>query len=82
MGDHVDHAMFQQIFGALESFGQFLTNCLLNHPLSGKADERARLCNLDIAQHCVRRGDTAGGGVRKHNDVGQSGIVQHLNGNG
>ena len=38
-----------------------------------------RFGDLDIAQHCVRRGDTAGGGVRKHHDVGQSRIMQHLN---
>ena len=82
MRDHVDHAMLQQIFCALKSFGQFLTDCLLNHPLSGKTDERAGFGNLDIAQHRVRRGNAAGGGVGKHNDVGQSGIMQHLNSDG
>jgi hypothetical protein len=36
--DHVDHAMLEQIFGALEAFGKFLSDRLLDDALAGKAD--------------------------------------------
>ena len=48
MNDHVDHAMFEQIFGALEAFGQLFADRLLDHPLAGKADECPRLGDLHM----------------------------------
>ncbi len=74
--DHVDHAMLEQIFGALESFGQFLADGLLDHPLAGEADQRARLGDLDVAEHRIAGGDAAGGRVGQHDDIGQAGLAQ------
>ena len=48
--DHVDDAVLQQIFGALKSFGQFLADRLLNHPLAGETDQSARLGQLHVAE--------------------------------
>ena len=35
---HIDHAVFAQIFGALESFGQTGANRLFNHARARKTD--------------------------------------------
>ena len=41
-----------------------------NDPRPGKADERARLGDVDVVQHGVRGGGAAGGRVGQHDDVG------------
>ena len=78
----IDHAMFEQIFGTLEAFGQFFADRLFDHALPGKADKRAGFCNLDIAEHRVACGDAAGGRVGQHNDIGQACLTQHLDRDG
>ena len=78
MHDHVDHAVLGQIFGALESFRQFLADGLLDHARAGEADQRAGLGDLHVAQHRVGRGDAAGGRIGQHDDVGQPRLVQHV----
>src|SRR3546814_4266232 len=42
-----------------------------DRPLSGKADQRARFGNMDIAQHGIAGSDAAGGGIGQHHDIGQ-----------
>ena len=42
MGDHVDHAVFEQIFGALKAVRQLFANGLFDHALAGKADGRLK----------------------------------------
>ena len=61
-----------QVLGALEAVGQLLADGLLDHPRPGKADQRAGLGELDVAEHGVGRGDAAGGRVRQHDDIGQA----------
>ena len=39
LGYAIQHAVLQQIFGALETFGQFLTNGLRNHARTSKTDQ-------------------------------------------
>ena len=41
--DHVDHAVLQQIFRALEALGQLLADGLLDDARAGEADDRAGL---------------------------------------
>ncbi len=41
--DHVDHAVVEQIFGALEAVGQFLADRLFDDPLAGETDQCAGL---------------------------------------
>jgi hypothetical protein len=60
-----------QIFGALEALRQFLADGLLDDALAGKADQRAGLGDLHVAQHGVGGGDAAGGRVGQHDDIGQ-----------
>ena len=49
--NHVDGAMIEQKFTALESFRKLLSDCLLNDPRTGKADQRLGLRNIDIPKH-------------------------------
>ena len=59
MHHHVDHAVLQQIFGALEAFRQLLADRLRNDARAGEADLRAGLGDLDVAQHGIGRADAA-----------------------
>ena len=65
---HVEHAVLQQIFGALEAFRQLLADRLLDDAGAGEADQRARLGDLDVAQHGEAGGDAAGGRIGQHHD--------------
>ena len=78
MHHHVDHAVVVQIFGALETFRQFLADGLLDHARAGEADQRAGLGDLHVAEHGVGGGDAAGGRIGQHHDVGQLRLAQHL----
>ena len=75
---HVDHAVLDQIFGALEAFRQFLADGLLDDARAGEADQRAGLGDLHVAQHGVGGGDAAGGRIGEHDDVGLLRLAQHL----
>ena len=74
--DHVDHAVLHQIFGALEAFRQLFADRLLDDARAGKADQRAGLGDVHVAQHGVGGGDAAGGRVGQHDDIGQAGFLQ------
>ena len=50
-GDHnINHAVFTQIFGALETFRQFFANRLFNHAGPGKTDNAAFFGNVNMAK--------------------------------
>ena len=68
--------MLHQIFGALEAFGQLFADGLLDDARPGKADQRAGLGDVDVAEHGIGGGDAAGGRVGQHDDVGQAGFLQ------
>ena len=82
MHDHVHHAVLGEIFGALEAFRQFLADGLLDHARAGKADQRAGLGDMHVAEHGIGGGDAAGGRIGEHDDVGLLGLAQHLHGDG
>ncbi len=65
----------QQIFGALEAFGQLFADGLFDHALARKADERSRFGDLDVAQHRIGRADAARGRIGEHDDIGQARLV-------
>src|SRR3546814_9042760 len=65
MHHHVDHAVIQKIFGALESLGQFFPNGVLDNALPCKTDECIGFGNLNIAQHGVAGRYTASRGIGK-----------------
>ena len=71
-------AVVEQELGPLKALGQLLPDRLLDHPGAGKADERARLRDVDVAQHRVRCRDPASGRVGQDHDVGQARLAQHL----
>ena len=82
MHDHVDHAVVEQVLGALEALGELFADGLLDDAGTGKADQRARLGHVHIAQHRVGRGHAAGRRVGEDDDVGQARIPQHLHADG
>src|SRR2546429_7765949 len=57
----VEHSVFQQELAALEAFRQLLENGLLNYARTCKADERPRFGDIQVAEHGVRGGQSAGG---------------------
>ena len=57
---------------ALEAFGQLLPDGLLDDARAGEADERARLGDVQVAQHREAGGDAAGGRIGEHGDVGNA----------
>src|SRR5262249_13849537 len=75
---HIDHAVVPEMLCALEAVGQFLADGLLDDPRAGKTDERARLSDMNISEHRVGGGNSAGGRVRQHDDIGLSRLAQHL----
>src|SRR5258708_37023281 len=68
--DGVEEAVFEQEFGALKSFGEFLANGLLDDARAGESNERAGLTNVEVPEHCEAGRDTAGGGIGEHGNVG------------
>ena len=57
---------------------QLLADGLLDHARAGKADQRARLRDMHVAEHGVGGGHAAGGRIGQHDDVGLAGFAQHL----
>ena len=71
-----------QIFRALKTFRQFLADGLFDHARAGKADQRAGLGDLHVAEHGIGGGDAAGGRIGQHHDIGQFRLAQHLHADG
>ena len=60
-GHHLIHkAVLHLELAALESGRQLFANGLLNDPRTCKADQRARLCQHDVAKACKAGRHTAG----------------------
>ncbi|MPL60817.1 hypothetical protein SDC9_06379 [bioreactor metagenome] len=82
VGDAVEHAVVEQVFGALEALGQLLADRLFDHARAGKADQRIRFRDLHVAEHGIGRRDAARRRVGEHDDIGQVRFLQHLHRNG
>jgi hypothetical protein len=67
---HVDHAVFLQEFGLLESVGQVLADRLLNHPRTGETDQGSWLGHMNITQHRIGGRDAARGRIGENDDIG------------
>ena len=74
--DGVEHAVFEEEFAALESFGKFLSDGLFDDARAGESDQRARFGDVEVAEHGIRSGDAAGGRVGQDGDVRNSGVVE------
>src|SRR5688572_23885158 len=66
--DHVDRALLEQEFRALEALGQRLAHRLLDHARAGEADERPGLGDDDISNEGKTRRDATHGGIGQHRD--------------
>src|SRR2546425_1152484 len=71
LDDHVELSVRQQELRALESLGKRLTDRLGDDRRPGKADQRARLGEDDVAEHREARRDAAGGGIGEDRNVRQ-----------
>ena len=76
MHDAIDETGFKEKLGCLESFGKFLTDCLLDDARTSEADECARLGEDDIAKHGETRGDAASGRIGQHRDEQTLGFIE------
>src|SRR3546814_7999674 len=65
MHHHVDHPVIEQIFGALEAFGELLADRILDHALAREADQRLGLADLDVAEHRIAGGHPASRSAEK-----------------
>ncbi len=82
MDDHIQHSVLMQVFRGLESFGEFLLDCLLDHPWSGKPDQGLRFRNMDVSQHRIGRCHTTRGRICKDDNIGKSIVFQLFDGDG
>ena len=69
--DHVERAVIEQELAALETFGQRLAHRLLDDARPGETDQRARLRDVEIAEHRETRRHAAGGRIGHHGDERQ-----------
>src|ERR1019366_8142500 len=74
--DEVDHAFFEQELAPLESVWERLADRLLDHARTGKADERLRFGDVQVAEHREARRDAARRRIGEHADVGQALAVE------
>ena len=82
MDDGVEKAVLEKELGALESFGEFLANGLLDAAGAGKADERAGLRDVEVAEHGEAGGDAAGRRIGKQGNVREFLLVELGKGGG
>src|SRR5712664_394796 len=76
VNDGVEKTVFEQEFGALKAFGEFLADGLLDDARAGETDERAGFADVEVAEHGEAGGDDDGGGIGEHRDVGELFVVE------
>ena len=64
--------MLEQEFGSLKTFRQRLAHRLLDHPGSGKADQRIRLRDHHVAEKRETRRDATHGWIGQHRNEGKA----------
>src|SRR2546429_9589987 len=70
--DHgVEEAVFEQEFGTLKAFGEFLADGLLNEARAGKTNERARFADVEVAENGKAGVDAARGGLSEDGVLGK-----------
>ena len=69
LNDPVDKAMLQQKLCPLKALRQLLPGGLLDNPGACESDQRARLCQNNIALHGKAGGDAAGGRISQYRDI-------------
>src|SRR6266404_4820398 len=76
MNDGVEEPVLQKKLGRLKAFGKLLTHGLFDDTRAGKTDQRARLGNVDVAQHRVARSDAAGRGIGEDGNKRQADLIE------
>src|SRR6266481_8372344 len=80
--DGVEESVFEQEFGALETFGEFLANGLLDDARSSESNKRAGFANVEVAKHGEAGGHATSGGIGEDGDVRQFFVVEPREGRG
>src|SRR5947209_4741131 len=68
--------MLEDKFGGDSAFREFYMHILLNDTWTSEADERPRLSNRDITQHCKTGRYSASGRVRQQAEVREFRLTQ------
>ena len=68
----IERAVIEQEFAALKAFGQRLAHGLLDDARTRETDERARLGDVEVAEHRETRGHAARGRIGQHRDERQT----------
>ncbi len=74
MDDPIDHSLLEQELGSLEPLGELLVDRLLDDAGPGKADQRLRLREDDVAHGREARRDAARRRMGHDRDVRDSGV--------
>ena len=74
--DEIDEAVLEQELAALEPFGQLLADGLLDHARTGETDERARLGDVQVAEHREARGHAARRRIGQDRQIRQPGAIE------
>ena len=76
LNDRIQKTVLQQELRPLKTFRQLLPDCLLDHPRSGKSDQRPRFGDIQIAKHREARRHAAGRRIGHYRDIGNPRIIQ------
>ncbi len=76
MNDGIEKTVLQKKLGRLKAIGKFLADGLFDDARPGETDQRARLGNVDIAEHGVACGDAAGRGIGKDGNKRQADLIE------
>src|ERR1700753_1338478 len=55
--DKIEEPMLEQKFAALKSWWQVFLDSFLDHAWTGKSDQGARFCNIQVSKHSKRCGN-------------------------
>ena len=77
LNDRIEKSMLQQKFRALESRWKILTDCLLDHPGTGKTNQRIGLGQYNVSQHGKAGQNPCSRRIAEHTDE-QSAILMKL----
>src|SRR5882672_897015 len=76
MDNRVEEPVLQKKFGPLKTFGKLLPHGLFDDTRPGKSNQRARLGNIEVAQHGIACSDAASRGVGEDRNKRQSVLIE------
>ena len=74
--DLIEEAVLQYELGGLESFREIFADGFFHYARACEADERAGLCNVQVAEHRIRSGVASRGRIGEQGDEWNSCVVE------